>query len=513
MKSFRKVLFWVHLVIGLAAGVTIAITVITGAAMSFEKQVIAWAEGDLHKVKPPEADAKRLTVEELLRKAREAQPEARPMGVTVSADPTESVVLNLGRTNTVYANPYTGELVAQGAQNARAFFQFMLRWHRWLGVNPVVGGEGNRTATAQGPAQGVAQGEARPGGEGAPAGPQPGGLREIMSTVMGISAAIFLTLSISGLYLWWPRNWKLKTLRTVSVPNVALKGKARDWNWHNAVGLWSAPVIVIMSFTGMVMAFRGFGNFVYGPQAGGPGGAGGATNTPAITAPTPGMRPLGPDALLAAAQKESPNWQTITLRMGNARQRGGGGGGMGGMGGERRGGGERGGERGEVRGEQGGERGERGGQSERPRRENAEISQTGRTESAVNGERGDRPRGAQPVTVMIREAGSKSPVPLQLQLNPYTGEVLKREAFGEQGFRRAMRQLNRTLHTGEAGGIPGQAVALLACLGGMVLVYTGFALAWRRFIGKKPRATAVATTPATASVTTPAVAEQPVTAA
>lgn len=505
MKSFRKVLFWLHLVIGLAAGTTIAVTVITGAAMSFEKQVIAWAEGDLRKVAVPADDARRLSVEELLRKVREAQPEARPMGVTVSADPAEPVVINLGRTNTLYANPYTGELVPQGAQEVRAFFQFMLRWHRWLGVNPVAGGAGEaaRSATQNGPRSGVETAQPQQ------AGPQPGGLREIMSTVMGISAAIFLTLSISGLYLWWPRNWRLNTVRAVSVPNLGLKGKARDWNWHNAIGLWTAPVIVVMSFTGMVMAFRGFGNFVYGPQLGGPGGA--ATNSPAITAPEPGMRPLGPDALLAAAQKEVPKWETITLRMGNARQRGGG---AGAAGGERRGG-ERG-ERGE-RGEQSGERGERG------RRENAVSSEAGRTgttgvsgerreenrgEGRARGEGGAGGRGSQPVAIMIREAGSRLPVPVQLQLHPFTGEVLKREAFGEQGFRRAMRQLNRTLHTGEAGGIPGQAVALLACLGGMVLVYTGFALAWRRFFGKKVRVAASAP-----AVVTSVAEEQPATAA
>ncbi len=499
MKSFRKVLFWLHLVIGLAAGATIAVTVITGAAMSFEKQVIAWAEGDLRKVKVPADDARRLGVEELLRKVREAQPEARPMGVTVSADPAEPVVINLGRTNTLYANPYTGEMVPQGAQEVRAFFQFMLRWHRWLGVNPVTGGPGEAARPA-------AQNGPRSGGEAAQAqqpGPQPGGLREIMSTVMGISAAIFLTLSISGLYLWWPRNWRRNTVRAVSVPDLGLKGKARDWNWHNAIGLWTAPVIVVMSFTGMVMAFRGFGNLVYGPQPGGPGGT--ATNTPAITAPEPGMRPLGPDALLAAAQKEVPKWETITLRMGNGRQRG-----AGAADGERR----------------GGERGERG------RRENAVSSEAGRTETAgVGGERreenrgesrargegmrgeggggfrGGEGRGSQPVAIMVRETGSRLPVPVQLQLHPFTGEVLKREAFGEQGLRRAMRQLNRTLHTGEAGGIPGQAVALLACLGGMVLVYTGFALAWRRFFGKRVRVAASAP-----AVVTPIAEEQPATA-
>jgi uncharacterized iron-regulated membrane protein len=39
----------------------------------------------------------------------------------------------------------------------------------------------------------------------------------------------------------------------------------------------------------------------------------------------------------------------------------------------------------------------------------------------------------------------------------------------------------RYLHTGEAFGVPGQLIAGLASVGGVLLVYTGYALAWRRF--------------------------------
>lgn len=46
-----------------------------------------------------------------------------------------------------------------------------------------------------------------------------------------------------------------------------------------------------------------------------------------------------------------------------------------------------------------------------------------------------------------------------------------------------VRSWTRFLHTGEALGGVGQFLAGLACLGGCVLVYTGFALSWRRFFG------------------------------
>jgi uncharacterized iron-regulated membrane protein len=70
-------------------------------------------------------------------------------------------------------------------------------------------------------------------------------------------------------------------------------------------------------------------------------------------------------------------------------------------------------------------------------------------------------------------------------LNPFTGDVLRREAFANLTAGRQLRSWTRFLHTGEALGWVGQLVAGLASLGGCVLVYTGVALAWRRFFGKR----------------------------
>ncbi len=68
-----------------------------------------------------------------------------------------------------------------------------------------------------------------------------------------------------------------------------------------------------------------------------------------------------------------------------------------------------------------------------------------------------------------------------LTVDVKTGEVSKWESYGEQNSARQMRSWFRFTHTGETGGFVGQFVGFLACLGGAVLVYTGFALAWRRF--------------------------------
>ena len=70
-------------------------------------------------------------------------------------------------------------------------------------------------------------------------------------------------------------------------------------------------------------------------------------------------------------------------------------------------------------------------------------------------------------------------------MNPYTGEVVRRTGFAEMNAAQQVRSWTRFLHTGEALGGLGQLLAGVACLGGVFLVYTGFALSWRRFFGRR----------------------------
>jgi uncharacterized iron-regulated membrane protein len=70
----------------------------------------------------------------------------------------------------------------------------------------------------------------------------------------------------------------------------------------------------------------------------------------------------------------------------------------------------------------------------------------------------------------------------QLSLDRASGEVVKWEPYSSQSLGRRLRSWLRWVHTGEAGGIAGQTVAGLASAGAAVLVWTGIALAWRRFL-------------------------------
>ncbi len=69
-----------------------------------------------------------------------------------------------------------------------------------------------------------------------------------------------------------------------------------------------------------------------------------------------------------------------------------------------------------------------------------------------------------------------------LSLNAYNGEVATWAPFSSQSNGRQARSWLRFLHTGEALGIIGQTVAGLVSFLSILMVWTGFALAWRRFM-------------------------------
>lgn len=437
---FRKILFWLHLIAGVIAGVIIFVMSATGAALAFEKEIVAWMERDVRRVTPPSAEAQPLGLDELIAKVREQRSGERPSAITLEADPKLAVAVSYGRTNAFYLDPYSGAIRDQGAKGTRAFMHVMIDWHRFLGGHE----EKNRA---------------------------------IGKAITGACNAAFLFLAVSGLYLWWPRQWTKKILAAVGLMNFKLRGKARDFNWHNAVGLWCAPVLIVLTATALPISYRWAGDLIYKltgttppVQTAGPGGA-----TPTVEVPTPpqGNRPLGLEAMFAAAKKEFPNWQQISYRTGGRGGRGGGGNAptvttnlpsstvtnatteIAST--ERPAG-----NREENRERSGGERGERRGEGQREGR-----------------------GPAQAVTLTIK---TQDQWPLfattQLTLDPYTGNVLKKEGYGDQNLGRQVRSWTRFLHTGEALGVLGKALAGLASAGALLLVWTGFALTWRRFFSR-----------------------------
>jgi uncharacterized iron-regulated membrane protein len=88
-----------------------------------------------------------------------------------------------------------------------------------------------------------------------------------------------------------------------------------------------------------------------------------------------------------------------------------------------------------------------------------------------------------PATVTVDEGDGGQPQKRgTLTFDPITGSVIKWESQAGATAGRRARSWLRFAHTGEIYGVVGQTAAGMASLGGVLLVWTGLALAVRRFM-------------------------------
>ena len=317
--NFRTVIFWLHLTAGVVAGVVVLIMSVTGVLLTYEKQMVAWAERS-PLAAPPSRDARRLSIEALMASVRQARPSATPATLTFRADRAEPVSVALGRDGQLLLNAYTGQVVGEGAVDLRAFFRSVTDWHRWL----------------------AATGEHRATGK----------------AVTGACNLAFLVLVTSGAYLWLPKAWTSLQLRNITWFRRGLPGKARDFNWHNTIGFWSCVPLFVVVLSATVISYPWASNLVYRavgeqPPASAQGRESATAGRPApargrdsATAGRPVPRLAGPrtpagrdvsragdaqaapaahaqslvdlgglDAFLARAEQQVGAWRTISLRM------------------------------------------------------------------------------------------------------------------------------------------------------------------------------------------------------
>jgi len=284
VSRLRSVVFWCHLAAGVAVGAVVLVMSVTGVLLTYQRQMTAWADVRGLDGAPPSPGAPRLPVDSLLARVRAASPGA-PTAVTWRAAPAAPVEVAFGRERTLFVNAYSGEVLGEGAGALRAFFRRVTELHRWLG----------------------AAGEHRTLGR----------------AVTGGANLAFLFLVLSGFYLWWPRRWTRAAFRNVALFRRGLSGKARDFNWHSVIGLWSAAPLAVVVLSGVVISYPWASDLVYRsvgdvppPRAERPGGgsAGGEARRDGGGAPPPAVG----DALLSRAAARMPGWRSMTLQLGRA---------------------------------------------------------------------------------------------------------------------------------------------------------------------------------------------------
>ncbi|CAN5133052.1 hypothetical protein BH20ACI1_BH20ACI1_07400 [soil metagenome] len=367
MKKFRKIIFWLHLTSGVLAGIFIFIMCVTGALLSFESNILEFAESKMRIIKVPSENAQRLPIQQIINKVIESKPNAKPSNITLKNDKTAAAAaVSLGREGQVFINPYTGEITGEDAKEWRGFFRTIEDAHRWLAFS--------------------------------------GNGRDVGRSINDAANLLFLFLAFSGIYIWFPRRLSWKYFKAALTFRWKVKGKARDFNWHTVIGFWSSLILIILTATAVVMSYNWANNLVYTITGNEPLKQ--QQRPPNNQAEKPFALPENLDEIWTKAENYT-DWKSISLRL--------------------------------------------------------PIAEDTANFTIEEGK-------------YWNKFGRSS-----LTIDAKTAEVTKWESYDDQNSGRQLRSWVRFTHTGETGGIIGQFIGFLACIGGAFLVWTGISLALRRF--------------------------------
>ncbi|WP_122544495.1 sulfite reductase flavoprotein subunit alpha [Pseudomonas viridiflava] len=207
----KKVLFQLHWLFGITAGLVLALMGITGALYSFEDEILDALNPNVLLVQP---QGETLPPVELVRRLESAT------GMTVAILRVETVGNRVAqvffsprpgerRGPKRNFDPYTGELKGDGV--GEEFFDFILRLHRFLAMG------------------------------------------EVGKQVTAACTLVLVFFCLSGLYLRWPRkalNWRVwLTL------DWAKKGRSFNWDLHSVFGTWCLLFYLLFAITGLSWSY------------------------------------------------------------------------------------------------------------------------------------------------------------------------------------------------------------------------------------------------------------------
>mgnify|MGYP002759777902 CR=1 FL=1 len=209
----KKTLFQLHWFFGITAGLVLALMGITGAAYSFQDEILQAMNPQVLKVEVREGGV--LAPAELVRRVEETEGKKVAM---LWVDTRSNVAARVfftpppgeRRGQLRYVDPYTGAF--QGDVVGQDFFNLMLNLHRFLTI-----GDTGRQIT-------------------------------------GACTLILVFFCLSGLYLRWPRqalNWRVwLTL------DWAKKGRAFNWDLHAVFGTWCLLFYLLFALTGLFWSYE-----------------------------------------------------------------------------------------------------------------------------------------------------------------------------------------------------------------------------------------------------------------
>ncbi|MEP4891279.1 MAG: PepSY-associated TM helix domain-containing protein [Aliiglaciecola sp.] len=224
LKSFRRWIFWVHLIVGLIAGIFVLCMSFSGVLLTYERQLKELSE--MQYSVQPNTTIKRLDTDQVVAILQKLKPDEPHIYVRWVNREGAAIPAWAGKYSYLL-HPYTGEVVRSGEGAVAEFFHIVTDFHRYLSL----------------------VGEAK----------------VIGKNITAYANLVFIFLLISGLYLWFPKRFSRKLFKLhLFLPKHFQNSHHRNRQWHLVFGIWCLPVLFVISMTATIFHFSWANTALYG---------------------------------------------------------------------------------------------------------------------------------------------------------------------------------------------------------------------------------------------------------
>lgn len=263
-RGLRDVTRTLHRWLGLVAGVVLVVSGVTGAALVFRAEIDAALDPHLLRVAPADTRAPLQEMVDRVIARHPADPLPARVRMPTHAGGTLEFWMGTAPDRYVYTDPYTGGLLG-----ARKPTEFLTGWLFLLHSHLLSG--------------------------------------ELGHTIAGVAALVLMSLSITGIVVWWPRRapWKAwAQWRAALVVKRGVGAKRFTFALHRAVGFYASVLLLVAGTSGASLVFHEqFEQAAHILMGTRPAPAPVAATSEASAAPAPSL-PL--DTLLAIAEQAQP---------------------------------------------------------------------------------------------------------------------------------------------------------------------------------------------------------------
>jgi uncharacterized iron-regulated membrane protein len=205
----RKVVFQLHLYTGLAIGLLLILSGLTGSVLVFREEIEALVYPELMSTVPRD---ERVSLQTVLETVQHAHPKDKPFFIRMPRTPEQTylVKMNGARDLFIYVDPYNSMILGKHRQE-----DTFIGWIALLHTELLSGERGK--------------------------------------IILGVGALLLIGMSITGLILWWPRNRKFSPGFKIQ---WAAQWKRINFDIHRASGIYIALFLLLTAFTGTSVVFN-----------------------------------------------------------------------------------------------------------------------------------------------------------------------------------------------------------------------------------------------------------------